>query len=98
MAGNTLNSEDVLGKEPYIDVNPLYDILRNCSESFKKYNVILAAIDIGLFNYLYLNAPQSVSVLSFQLYKLPVFIKSCHFFKFGREFSKWTCLFLVTSK
>jgi predicted O-methyltransferase YrrM len=57
--------EDIFSKEPYLDVKPLYDILHNCAESFKKYCVILTAMDIGIFDRL--GTPQTISELSQEL-------------------------------
>jgi hypothetical protein len=55
-------NEDIFSEEPRIDVKPLYDILHNCAESFKKYCILLAAVEIGIFDQL--AAPQTISSLS----------------------------------
>ncbi|UNC93048.1 acetylserotonin O-methyltransferase [Candidatus Contubernalis alkaliaceticus] len=39
-------------EEPYINAEPLYEILENYSSSFKKYHILLTAINIGMFKIL----------------------------------------------
>lgn len=60
-----MKMEDLLTKEPFIDAKPLYDLLYDFSESYKKYFVLHASMDLGLFDRL--AEPKTVSDLSKEL-------------------------------
>lgn len=59
MGRKYLAKENLLCEEPPVSVEPLYAILNDCATSLKKYCVLLAAINTGLFDYL--SAPRTIS-------------------------------------
>ena len=49
----------------YGDIKPVYDMLNNCAEGFKKYCILLTAVEIGLFDRLV--TPQTIKDISHEL-------------------------------
>ena len=58
-------NQEILLKEPEISVEPLYDILQNCSEGFKNFCLLNSSIDLGIFDQL--DCPKTVDELSVEL-------------------------------
>jgi predicted O-methyltransferase YrrM len=65
LVAKELNLEDLLTKEPFFDAKPLYDLLYDFSDSYKKYFILQASMDIGLFDRL--GEPKTVSDLAKEL-------------------------------
>ena len=59
MIGIPLNMGD------HADIKPVYDILHNCAEGFKKYSILLTAVEIGIFDRLV--TPQTINDISREL-------------------------------
>ncbi|WP_157862817.1 methyltransferase [Desulfofarcimen acetoxidans] len=49
----------------YADIKPVYDMLNNCAEGFKKYCILLTAVEIGIFDRLVV--PQTIRDISHEL-------------------------------
>lgn len=53
---------EYLKNEPTVSIEPLYDLLRNCAASYKKYCALSTALELGVFEHL--TVPKTVEDLA----------------------------------